>query len=198
MWVARRWHSHASQVCRVRAELKTGMRILHAERVGLAAALIGSSAAISSSSFANGLEAPVSASSEHAGIGGAACSSADDQNALVINPAGLARVTGLSATLSVMPVLTHSSAPVAGPNVASDGRTVAPLGELLVAWSPVPGLGLAVGFNATGGMGGNYGAVDFGNFAMQPVVSQALGSVEASLGGGLRLTDHLTVGAAWR
>jgi long-subunit fatty acid transport protein len=149
-------------------------------------------------SRANGLEAPVSASAKHAAIGNAASSSVDDANALVLNPAGLAELSGFSFVVNAMPVMARSKAPLVGPNTIAESNGVTPMGEVFVGWSPIDGVGFALGVNAAGGMGGDYGAVHFGSFAMDPTVSQSLGAAEASLGMGAKLTPNLSAGVAWR
>lgn len=72
------------------------------------------------------------------------------------------------------------------------------MGELFLGWSPIDGIGFAVGVNAAGGMGGDYGQVHFGSFAMDPKVSQSLGAAEASIGMGAKITRNLSAGVAWR
>src|SRR5258705_12860994 len=92
-------------------------------------------------SRANGLEAPVSAAAKHSATGNSAASGVDDANALVLNPAGLAGLRGMSIIVNAMPVMSRSSAPLVGPNVSAEGHGLAPLGELFLGWSPIDGIG---------------------------------------------------------
>lgn len=163
------------------------------------AILVVGSLTTAGSAGANGLEPPTSASARWAAVGNAAASSVEGPDAVLLNPAGLARTRGFELTLNAMPVANRSSAPLSAPNSSvSSGTSIAPLAELLLAYELTPGFAVAAGVNFAGGQGANYGAVDFGEFALDPEVSQLLGAVEVSLGAGLALTETLSVGAAWR
>src|SRR5207248_7242283 len=101
--------------------------------------------------------------------------------------------------VNLQPVYNKTQAPLVGPNdSASSKARVAPLAELLFAYQLLHGLAIGAGINAAGGLGADYGNVSFGDYSMRPEVSQTIGSAEASVGLGYQLTDHLSLGAAWR
>jgi long-chain fatty acid transport protein len=147
---------------------------------------------------ANGLEAPTSASARYSAIGGAAASSVEGADALLLNPAGLGRADGLEVVVNVQPVYNRVQAPIASPSDTVTSKRVAPLAELLFAYQLFKGLAVGAGVNAAGGLGADYGNVSFGDYSMKPEISQTIGSAEASLGLGYQLTDRLSVGGAWR
>lgn len=148
---------------------------------------------------ANGLEAPVGVAARYAAIGGASASSADRADAVLLNPAGLGRAQGLQVVLSASPVFARSHAPLTAPEAQDLSKaSVAPLAELALSYELLEGLAIGGAFTVAGGLGADYGAVKLGPFAVEPEVSQLLGSFELSLGAGWRLTRNLSVGAAWR
>jgi long-subunit fatty acid transport protein len=154
---------------------------------------------LSARAHANGLEPPTSASARYAAIGNASASSVRGPDSLVLNPAGLARSANAQVTLNAMPVFGQSHAPLMGPNThVRSENMIAPLGELLVAIPLASRLTLGAGFNAAGGLGARWGAVDFGDFAMEPKIEQTLGAVEGAIGLGYELINGLSIGAAWR
>jgi long-subunit fatty acid transport protein len=163
------------------------------------ALLAATSMCLTTSAYANGLEAPASASGRYAGIGGAGASSVSGADAVLLNPAGLARAGGLSVVLNASPVFSQTEVPLLAPNTPQGSeRTVGPMAEVLAAYSLIPGLAVGAGLNVAGGLGSDYGAIAIAPFQSDPRIAQQMGALEATIGAGAQLTPAFSLGAAWR
>jgi long-subunit fatty acid transport protein len=148
---------------------------------------------------ANGFEKANAASARYAGIGTAATSSVTGSEAVIFNPAGLARAQGTELTLDAAFGLLKASSPLISGRVDSKISFI-PVGEAALSYGLLKNLGIGIGLTVSGGTGADYGDVSFGpNFAaLQPEFRSMLGIAEAAVGAGYEPIEGLRIGAAWR
>jgi len=140
---------------------------------------------------------PVSA--RYAAIGGAAVSSTTATEAVVLNPAALSKARGLDLAAELAPVWVRYKGPVVRNDAAIDSKTAfTPFGAAFSSYKVTPDLGIGVGIYGGGGVGADYGQVDFGGYHAKPEIKSLLYSIETSVGAGYRINENFSVGAAWR
>lgn len=163
-----------------------------------------------SSALAAGFEKAQTWSAKSAAMGGAVVGSSVGAEALYFNPAGLAEsAEGGEASLNFSPTLSKFSG--ANPYDASGGvsRSIdgasgfSPVVGALVAFRPMPKLGVGAGFYVSGGNKAkfenlNYSAVNANFDTLFPTVETNLSITEAALGAGYEIVPGLRFGAALR
>ena len=153
--------------------------------------------AVSPCAWATGYEKPILWSGRFAGIGNAATAIVRNSEATVLNPAGLAEVQGTRAVLDLSPVWAINIAPVSQNDLLIRSSKLVPVAAAFVSHRVNGRLGVGAGLSAVGGVGGDFGMVDFG-YASPALVKTSLSDIEVSFAAGYRLAEGLNFGAAWR
>jgi long-subunit fatty acid transport protein len=157
---------------------------------------------------ATGFEKPIVLSGRYGGLGGAAISGVEGAEALVFNPAGLARSAAVEVELATSPFVSRKAGPVQpepgsltrGSSNTWGASVLAAPGGAFASARLREDLGVGVGFFAVAGGGGKYGNVDPGPAfpSLRPELSGGLAFNELSVGAGYEPVPGLRFGAAWR
>jgi long-chain fatty acid transport protein len=151
------------------------------------------------SAAAGGLDLPIVYSARQAGMGGTAIAGVSDASAVLHNPAGLARVRGLTVLANLTVVLTNLETSPSFPNQnVQTGNSVAPVPFVAAAYRPMAKLSFGLGIYPVGAVSGTFHYADANGvptlnsqntlvFEVSPAVSYAPVE-ELSIGAGYRVT----------
>ncbi len=148
-------------------------------------------------------EKPSLWSAKWTSLGGASAAAASGSDALVFNPAGLAKSSKSELGINLAPTIAKFKGPNVSNNIQQEGEsTFSPVGGLIYSRPLNEKISLGAGFYVAGGNSAEFEGINFesinSTFTKRGTNKTDLKLFEASLGLGYKVNNNLRLGAAWR